>query len=201
MSIALLTGLPRFRSAWLSNFLTHGSGLMHCHHDLFKDAPTVVEMANVLRDGKSLMVGNADSAIPLIGVELDRWLFNDSLIEARWVFVRRDKQQALESFQKFNSQEPYPLIEKITMEGATKAFDILEEKLNELMAAVPSERKMVVHYDNLGKENVMRDIWRFVAGSVAFPEARWKMLETFRINVIPSKITINSRERLEASCR
>ncbi len=169
---------------------------MHCFHDLFKDAPTALEMSTALNSNKSLCVGDADSALPLIGLELESLLF-----EPRWLFIRRDKQQALESFQKFNSEEPYPLIEKITPEGAAKAFDILDEKLTELMAVVPAERKMVVHYENLGKENVMRDIWSFVAGSVAFPEARWRMLETFRINVIPSKVNINSRERLEASCR
>lgn len=193
-SIFFITGFPRSRTAWLANLFTCGPSF--CHHDAIKNAPTAGDMSYLLNTTKAMAAGDSDSALPLMGVELD-----DLMFEARWIFVDRPKLQALDSYVRFLENEPYPLFKKQTYNQAAKAFDVLDEKLSDLKQHLPESRKLIVNFSDLSKEATIKAMWNHALGSVTFPMERWRLLEGMRINVIPSKITINNRKELEALCQ
>ncbi len=92
MTSFFITGMPRARTAWVSNYLTHGS--CFCEHEglSYVDTPEalVQRMAN-RREYESS--GISDSGAVLFHKELRR-----RCPGARWVFLLREKSECEDSF-------------------------------------------------------------------------------------------------------
>ena len=178
MNHFFVTGLPRSRTAWLANFLTWQGTF--CYHD----ALSFLSPTDMVMRFKSLTlcdtVGDSDSALTLHMSAITRF-FPD----ANWLFVVREPELASSSYwRRFGSK--YPLGPQTESE-CDRRFMELQERLEQAMEMVSN--KMVVKYDRLHLRGTVGTIWEYLVGT-PFQEERWKMLETFQVNVIASKVRL-----------
>ncbi len=175
-----ITGLPRSRTAWLANLFCHGSDSF-CYHDRIKDSVTPGQLLADLNEtnGYFSNVGDSDSALLLYAKTIQQ-----ASPHARWVFVKRDWQEAARSFHEY-FKGSYP--------GSPKTFldtwSVFEHAEKCYENAITGSNHIEVSYESLDNLDVVRQVWEFVLPYVRFPEERVKLLDTFRVNVIPSKLT------------
>ena len=91
MSFYFITGLPRSRTAWLANYLTHNQSM--CYHDELMDGPGVLECTMRKAAIRFVHVGHADPANLFCWRQLDEAFLG----EAKWIFVRRPFHESMES--------------------------------------------------------------------------------------------------------
>lgn len=181
--IALVTGLPRSRTAWLANLLTYGPSF--CHHDAIRLGVSAASLTKLFESTDAEYVGDSDSGLLAIPYEVDY-----HFPQAKWVTVHRDLDQAAASYEKHFSKEPYPHIPHPTPELALKSMEWCKKRLGILDAIIPAPRKLVVNYADLDKESTCRDIWNFCIPTMPFNRQRWMMLDTFRVNIIGPKVKV-----------
>jgi hypothetical protein len=172
--IFLITGLPRSRTAWLSNFLTI-PGQTFCYHELRRWELTVPEMADRLMRRPERYVGTADSALPFYINEL-----MEHLPQAKIIIIDRDDGIVFDS-----------MIAAFGQEFATesgKLLDLTGEALLELKAAF---RHTVVKYNDLDKFDTCREIWNACCPLLEFDNDRWAMLDEFKVEVLTLKYMRN----------
>jgi hypothetical protein len=169
-----ITGLPRSRTAWFANLFTTGS--VFCWHDALKEGPLDITLskARVLMPSV-LYFGNSDSAVPLAAREIYK-----AFPEAKWVFVRRDFDDAYDSFCK-------EFADLLPGHEIKKNFSKIMEGLQIARLTIPEENQICIDYDALDNEKIIREVWEFCLPSVRFSTERWKLLDTFRVNVIAKK--------------
>lgn len=179
MSLFFLTGLPRNRTSWLANLLSHGSDSF-CHHDGLK-AHTPKSLVHSMRESNFLYSGDSDSAL-LIHIEEIIQLVPD----ARWVLLKRSPFDAYHSFHTYFAGR-YP--------GTPKDPDQLWQVFQHAQAYFRRAEQILPHalkvdFEDLYIQEKVESIWKHCLPSIEFPLERWKMLDTFRVNVIPEKITL-----------
>ena len=127
-------------------------------------------------------VGDADSGLPFIGRELRRLL-----PEARWLIVRRDITKARESFSKFFRERPYKGVpmERTALE---RIFDHCQEKLDELVAALPKGSYIECEFADLDSNLVLEEAWRFLTPGNPWNRTRCELLQTIEVNIKPEKL-------------
>ena len=179
-----ITGLPRSRTAWLANFFTTQTAF--CLHDACKDGWTAEhirsEFDTLARHYKQ--VGDADSGLMLIADELVK-LYP----AARWVFIRNTPERAARSYRNyFTPGNEYP--------GVSGEADIEElmlraaERYEQALLAVPEKQRIELPVDYLDDPALMHVLWHWVVPHLRWNTERWRMLNTFRLNIIPQKITV-----------
>ena len=177
-----ITGLPRSRTAWLANFFTYGKSV--CWHDASRRDMNARGVIDCFRDagGAADYVGDADSGLPFLGLELARYL-----PEARWLIVRRDITQARESFAKFFRERPYRGVpmERTALE---RIFDHCQEKLQELAAGLPAGSYIECEFRDLDSNLVLEEAWRFLTPGNPWSSLRCELLQGIEINVKPDKL-------------
>jgi hypothetical protein len=173
-----VTGLPRSRTAWLANFLTHGPVSL-CYHDILRVDPKL-ERLNALSGYQ--FVGDSDSALLL---EWPRWV--KQFPGARWVVINRPMVECLESFMhRFNAGRPYPGAPTKIVE-LTQVFHFCDRLKRIAERGLPAEQTLKVEFADLNKEETIRRVWDWCLPGVEFPRERWEMLHTFQVNVMPEK--------------
>jgi hypothetical protein len=182
MSTYFVTGLPRSRTGWLANLLTYGPSF--CLHDAIQfGGPSDIglELQNLSVNFQH--VGDSDSGLVMIASEMCE-LFP----LAKWVFVHRNYDDALNSFCKYFTGRAYnggPVVEP---GDAVDAFEVLRVNLDDALKMIPSSRRLDVEFDALESDLCCREIWEWCVPDVGFCQRRWKMLHAMQINPIPEKI-------------
>lgn len=179
MSLFFITGLPRSRTAWLSLLLTHGSESF-CHHDGLKGF-SVKGLVHEMRESGYTNTGDSDSALLLHLEEVIRLV-----PDAKWVIVNRDPVASMDSYWKeFGTR--YPGSPK-TYQGIVDAFKLATKLFERAGCMLP--KALRVDFEDLESPISGQKIWSHCLPGVEFPLDRWKALDTFRVNVIPQKLTL-----------
>jgi hypothetical protein len=193
-SVYFITGLPRSRTAWISNLLT--SGCSFCWHDAAKFGG-VAGICSAL-DAALLMpgvkvAGNSDSGLAM---------FSRRLMEiyplAKWVIVWRDFESALEDFIKAFTADPYTGIPAPEPATARQVFQNILSKLDELKAKISQDRLLELNVDQLDNMADVRRLWDFCVPHEPLNVDRWLQLDGFNISVIGHKIRVDRKARLAA---
>ena len=130
MNHFFITGLPRSRTAWFSNYLTFGSSF--CWHDTFDGIEDFDEFKLRMEFGKFKTIGNSDPANLLFWREINFWY-----PKSKWVVIRRPFEDVVNSCSKFG-------IERSSLEPLWDQLIALENAINPL----------VVKFDELGFSEV-----------------------------------------------
>lgn len=132
MTPALITGLPRSRTAWFANLLTFGASIVY-HDGLFPANNEISRYASVKRVLNSLQsgawTGHSDSANLLIWRTLV-----DEFPNAKWVVCKRDMNDVFAS------------IKKLLPDMPTAGLGFLARELDTLILEL---RPMVVNFDDI----------------------------------------------------
>lgn len=125
MNHFFITGLPRSRTAWFSNFLTFGNSF--CWHDGFDGLENFEGFKVRMNLDGCENVGNSDPANLLFWREISFWY-----PKARWVVIRRPFEEVVKSCSKF---------------GIDRSF--LEFSWGHLIAIENALDPLVVKFDDL----------------------------------------------------
>lgn len=129
---ALITGLPRSRSAWFANLLTFGKSIVY-HDGLYPSNNEMLRSASVKRVVAALQsgawTGHSDAANVLIWKTLA-----DEFPKAKWVVCKRDLNSVLNSCRKIIPDMP------------TAGIGAFAKELDELIAEL---KPLVVDFDDI----------------------------------------------------
>jgi hypothetical protein len=158
-----VTGLPRSRTAWLSNLFTTG-GLVCLHEGLRHGVGKLVAQ---IKAGE--VHGNSDSSIPL------HWepLF-EFFPKARWVIVERDPEEALASHVAFLEAGGL----KVNPVRLRHAHREVLRQTERMLWAVPH---LVVPFSGLSDIETVRRVWEHCLPDRTFDAQRATWLQ--RLNV------------------
>lgn len=176
-----ICSLPRCRSAWLANLLTTGPSF--CYHEALSLCRNVDELAAMFQRTRCPFYGDADPAIGLCALDvLDRFP------DARFVFVHRPVEDCLASELAAMEDDGHPSFESVTRQEIHRRITIAVNGLDDLWKALPIDRKTMVMYSGLDREEIVRSIWSFCLPGVTFNRLRYDMLDSLRITQIFSKV-------------
>ena len=165
MSPFFITGLPRSRTAWLSNLLTYKDSF--CYHEALTHCRKVDDLKSIFARHNERYVGTADSGIPLFWKQLTV-LFPKAPI----VVVRRDFGDVCKSV-------------KASIQEDISGVVLLHQRLEEL---IDYRKCLEVDYNKLSDPETILKIWRHCLGDTPFDMARWEMLDAMNIQIIKEKI-------------
>ncbi len=179
-----ITGLPRSRTAWLANFFTTQTAF--CLHDACKDGWTAEHIRSEF-DTLALhykQVGDSDSGLLLIADKLVK-----IYPEARWVFIRNTPERAAKSYREyFTGVNACPWMPKDA--DIETIMGQAAEHYEHALAEVPEKQRIELPVDFLDDPALMHVLWHWVVPHLRWNTERWRMLNTFRVNIIPQKITV-----------
>jgi hypothetical protein len=177
-----ITGLPRSRSCWLANFFTTQTSF--CLHDACKDGWTAEFIRDTLNALPTPRVGDADSGLMMITAKLVEYFPN-----AHWLFIANTPERAAASYRKwFTPGNEYP---GIPAEANIEAIMAQAQTFYpQAWAAVPPSKRMEVAMDDLDQPGVMRACWEWCVPGMPWDEARYQLLDTFCVNILPQKVTV-----------
>jgi hypothetical protein len=170
----------------MSNFFTFGNSF--CWHDLSRECPSARQMRSFFLNEQILRpemkhLGNSDSAMLLF---LEDML--EEFPDARWILIKRDPKDCRKSWDGyFTPENPYPGA-PTDPESLDRVFKLLETKLEEAEDLLLAAKCARVAFGDLSHERTVRHLWDWCLPGVNFPLNRWKMLNTFRVNVMPNKL-------------
>lgn len=174
-----ITGLPRSRTAWLANLFTWGDSF--CYHDILGECGSLSELDSKIGECSSRFVGVSDSSILLVWTHLLR-----RYPTAKWIIVKRDFDQACDSFVSYFRQHPYPGMPPISHHLASSVLWDFHWELGEIEAClklnIPNLVR-VVNFEDLADYHVCRRLVRDVTHEY-LSEQRWKLLNGLRINTL-----------------
>lgn len=180
-----LTGLPRSRTAWLANFMTFGNSF--CHHDGLLSGYSAGGLRKLFSETEDAeFVGDSDSGLVSIAGAIER-----DIPGSPWVLVERPIEDALGSYQAYFPEHPHPSIPQIEPSQVSRVFDLCQKWCEELKDRVPSDRLMIVRFEDLDRVETMQRIWSWClrgAGAPYFSHRRFEMLHAMRVNVISEKL-------------
>jgi hypothetical protein len=178
----LILALPRSRTAWLANFLTHGR--VRCAHDLSHLAPTPAEVPQFLRalaaaaPGEIRFSGNADTSQALILPQLRL-----AMPEAPLVVIRRRPAEVVDSFARL---------------GHRWGGRIVRHLLPYVEAAARTPGALVLDYEDLHEESAVRAVQAHVAPGEPFDAGRWVMLRDLNVQITAARMDEMMTEAGEA---
>jgi len=172
MNPYFIVSLPRSRTAWLSNLLTHGQS--RCLHEAIgqcSPANAIHDLREVLSNAHNhgKHIGDSDSGLPTLWPRL-----KDAFPKARYVFIVRPFQEAFASHRK-----AFPCFDEKMVHAAFVRIDSGLEKMR-----LEVEQSISIDYDQLNDPHICKYIWDFCAPGEPFDFERSEMLQTFRVNQI-----------------
>ena len=170
-----ITGLPRSRTAWLANLLTHGRSF--CLHDgTLRGLPELIATMKTLGDSHAV-VGDADSGL-LFYVEELKQLFP----KARWVFVKREPVAAQMSYKRhFNGRDPYLL-------PGTDLVPLFRKLADQYAQARNMVHHLEVPFERLDDVETVKAVWDWCLPHDPFDAVRAEQLLRLRVNIIPERV-------------
>lgn len=154
-----ITGLPRSRSAWISNWLTTVRSL--CFHDMPFDE-------DLLRCASYVGFAGPELVTQFSAVRKD-------YPSSKWVVVLRKSEDALNSFLAWSR-------DLVNGEDAKQFWNTRVYELEKLTMS-PNVRR--VAYQELDSEMHARDLWEFLLPDIPFDPVRWCLLQ--RLNIQQDK--------------
>lgn len=173
--IFTVTGLPRSRTAWLSNLLTVLPSSL-CFHEPERRVESLRDLAGNLEKIAPFAkhIGISSSGIPLQFSE-----FNELFPEAIYVVVIRDLRQASESYKK-----AFPFIAPDRVDELMRKCS---EGIDEIVGRIPFNRLKTVSYDRLNEVTACEQVHDFCIPDVMFNYTRCRMLQTMKVEMIWDK--------------
>ena len=166
MKTFFITGLPRSRTAWLANFFTYGDSF--CFHEALKYSHEMWDIKELFESTSKPYVGNSDSYIPFFAQRLDS-LFPD----AKWVFIERDINDVAKSMQRIFSGYDHQKLLNMSL----PFLDFVKKEYSPL----------IVKYEDLDSMEECEKLWNYCIPTYAFDSQRWKMLHTFKTELMFNK--------------
>lgn len=123
-------------------------------------------------------VGNSDSNLLVFGAKRVFTYFPES----KFVFVVRDKVEALESYEK-----AFPMLK----DYSKAAFNRIFEEIQSLGEMLPPGQKLSLGYGELNKTVIINKIHSFVTPEGSFNWERCNMLQQMRVDTIFDKMAEN----------
>jgi hypothetical protein len=161
-----VTGFPRSGTAWMANLLTDGTSV--CLHDVLLNCGNVEQLAALMKgyDGVS------DPALALVWPDVARrWP------KARWIVMRRDGEEALESYERFLREHGASMgsaAEREVVGGA------IAQRLDEVMEHCDA---LEVRLEDLKDENAVEAAYRFATGR-KWGRGRWEVVRRLNVQTI-----------------
>lgn len=177
----VITGYPRSRTAWLANLFTYGT--CFCLHDGLQYGSSFWDIVEEAADCTAEVrhIGNSDSGIALLFAP-------EELKGVKVVIVDREKNEALDSYQRYFEKHPYPGIGVPDRRKMERVFELAESKMKVLKESLPEDMLRVIAYQNLESAGAVEILWNFIAPDETFNEHRFKLLNTIRMNTISAKV-------------
>lgn len=168
MRTFFIFSLPRSRTAWLANFLTHGN--THCFHEALISCHRASDLRPIFEEAKKPIVGNCDCLNVLVADDLLA-----TFPESRIVVVERDIEEVGESLSALGSWSP----------------DMVMWMRDGLEHVKAKYAPLVVPYEALGTLEGCEQIWNLCIGPLAssgdsgthFDRRRWEMLDALNVQV------------------
>jgi hypothetical protein len=170
-----ITGLPRSRTAWLSNLLTWGPSF--CWHEGSRIFRGAQGLARALNETDYTYAGTADSGL------IYHWDYLTRVMPfAKWVVIRRDPIEVRDSLKRM----AVPSFFEINEEDAVVAN---YEALGKLLHSPIRERSelAVWDYEDLDDEEAVRDLVSYCAPGFNWSRDRWEMLKDLQVQVYEKK--------------
>lgn len=163
MRAFFICALPRSRTAWLANFLTHG--IAHCYHEALLHCASINDLVPMFQRPQKLVVGNSDCANALFMPALQAQ-FPGSPI----VVIDRPIEECADSLHAIGIDNDESLL-------------LMYAAIKEIKARY---RPLVIDYKDLGRDGC-RAIWEHCIGE-GFDEARWELLDELDIQIFPQRL-------------
>jgi hypothetical protein len=186
--VFFVTGFARSRTAWLANLLTYGPS--YCHHDALRLGTTPEFLEKMFTDTwwhneDVEYVGDSDSGLLAIAPKVLK-AFPDS----RWVLIERPMEEAARSYFNAFKDTPYPQTPVMSLEQVRALYLCISDWKDAFKKIVPGHLLMVVPFDRLGDEAVVASIWTWCVPAIPFNYERFRMLNSFSVNIIPGKVEV-----------
>jgi hypothetical protein len=169
MNTFFITGLPRTRSSWLSNFFTYKDSF--CFHEAIHLCHSIGDMKPLFESVKEPHVGDSDA-----------WLlfYQENIMEmfpdAKWVLIKRDFVSSFEALKNRYKTEPSFDLE---------ALSILKHKLDMFES---DYSPLVIQYETLNDVDICKRVWNYCLPDIPFNLARWHQLDVLKIDPMESKM-------------
>lgn len=175
----LITGVPRTRTAWLSNLLTYGPSF--CAHELLTVAG-IDGAAEYLSRLNYKFLGVSDSGAGLAWRKLLQ-----KFPQIKVLRVKRPWKEAAASHHKYFTENPLPGIPNASLAGTELWCHALDEELDKMAHAMPDGRYRIVDFTDLHNEPICAWIWQWLIPGEPFNCERWRLLDRMRINLASEK--------------
>ena len=160
-----ITGLPRTRTAWMSQFFTTNES--YCYHEALRKAVTTGKVADTMLNRNEYYVGNSDSSLPFYIDDMMEY-FPDApiLIIERDVF---EVDQSLRNLFGGNHDE------------------VLIKTMRELVRIEKEYHTVSVSFEELDDPVVMKDIWKYLIPAIPFDKGRYERFNELNISINKKK--------------
>lgn len=167
MRTFFIFSLPRSRTAWLANFLTHGDA--HCFHEALISCHRASDLRPIFEEAKKPIVGNSDCLNALVADDL-----LTAFPESRLVVIERNIEEVEESLSALGSWD-------------RSMIAWMREGLEHVKA---KHGPLVVPYETLGTPDGCKQVWDHCIGGTPFDYARWETLDALNVQVDLEKHTV-----------
>ncbi|MDE0913882.1 MAG: hypothetical protein OSB57_01740 [Planctomycetota bacterium] len=170
-----ITGYPRSRTTWISNWLTTDRSL--CLHDATRFCHDIDDLVGVLRCADVEHVGNCDSNLTL-HLDRVRELFPDAPI----VVIDRDVQEVEVSLRSAGFDIPGLRGAGAGADADADAVGLVMDALRPAMeAAKLRDDVLTLPYESLAESSTCRRITDYCTPGLIFNEWRWRQLDEMRV--------------------
>lgn len=155
-----IVGLPRSRTAWLSNLFT--TGRVYCFHDASRRVERVPDLHEIVHESRvdADFIGTSDNGLTIMPAALDWYRERDPDVPV--VVVRRPKDEVVRSlFALYDEGIPAASLAKMVNHAAA-GLDMIAGAGNVLE----------VRYHDLDNINTLESMWRHLIPGVAFDMQR-----------------------------
>jgi len=153
----LILGLPRSRTAWLSNFFTYDT--CFCFHEPLLNIGTLKELPQKLAAVNQSIIGGADTGA---------MYFVDTLVQMfpglKLIVIDRDDDDCQQS---------------LSAMGVQGDIAAMRQQLNWV---IEQHNPWVIPFAELDSLDILSHLWAYCVGS-AFPVQRWHMLKDMIVQI------------------
>lgn len=170
MRTFFIFSLPHSRTAWLTNFMTHGNA--HCFHEALISCHRVSDLKPIFEGTKKPIVGNADCLNALVADDIMA-----AFPESRLVVVERNPDKVEQSLSALGSWNP----------------DMVRWMRNELEQVKAKYAPLIMPYEALSTPEGCKLVWNYCIGDfsdgTSFDHRRWEMLDALNVQIDLEKHT------------
>lgn len=169
-----IAALPRSRTTWIANALTHGQSF--CYHDGVRLIDRLEDMPMLMMAKEQPVIGNADTSLLPLWRDVDRMFPASS-----WVFLLRSPLECQTAFNRcFRTVQMNEELREAYVASMIEACNHL------------STRALLVDWRDLDHADTGKRIWKHCVGDEYFDADRWHQLTQWNIQPIFKKEALDS---------